>query len=172
MLKLIGSILILASGTMMGLKMGYNLKLRLKNLKIFEKIISMVRGEIRYNNSTISEAMRHVSRHTQAPFNEMLLKISEQLDAFEGKTFKEIWEKTFEEYSQTSCFTKEQSGNIKQLGENLGYLDKDMQLNTLDLLTEQIRKDISDLEQSMAGNIRLYNCLGVMGGIIVILIIV
>lgn len=171
-LKMIGSILILASGTMAGIKMGYNLKLRLKQLKRFEKIISMIRGEIKYNNSTIPEAMRHVSSHTAAPFDKMLLKVSEELDAFGGRTLKEIWESVFEEYGSQIYFTKEQTENIKHLGENLGYLDKDMQISTLDLLTEQIRKDISDMEKSMSDNVRLYNCLGVMGGILVILIIV
>ena len=171
-LKLIGSIMILASGTMLGVKMGYNLRLRLKQLKRFEKIISMLRGEIIYNNSTIPEAMRHVSRHTVNPFDEILMKISEELDAFEGRTFKEIWESTFEENGTKLCFTKEQLENIKHLGESLGYLDKEMQVNTLDLFMEQIRTDIKDMEQTMPNNVRMYNCLGVMGGILVLLIIV
>lgn len=171
-LKLIGSVMILASGTMLGIKLGYNLKQRLKQLKRFEKIISMLRGEIRYNNSTISEAMRHVSRHTVSPFDEILMEISEELDAFEGRTFKEIWAGAFEKNQDKLCFTKEQVENIKHLGESLGYLDKDMQISTLDLFMEQIKTDIKDMEQTMSGNVRLYNCLGVMGGILVILIIV
>lgn len=171
-LKLIGSVMILVSGTMLGVKMGYNLKMRLSQLKRFEKIISMLTGEIRYNNSTIPEALNHVGAHMVNPFNEILMKISEELDAFEGRTFKEIWENAFEENRTKLCFTKEQLENIKHLGESLGYLDKQMQINTLDLFMEQIRTDIKDMEKTISDNVRLYNCLGVMGGILVILIIV
>lgn len=172
MLKLAGSLMILVSGTMIGMKMGYGLKQRLKQLKRFEKIISMLRGEIRYNSSTIPEALRHVSRHTVTPFDEILMKIAEELDEFEGKTFQEIWVNIFSEYEPKLCFTKEQIDHIKHLGENLGYLDKEMQINTLDLFMEQLRTDIGDMEQTMQNNVRLYHCLGVMGGILVILIIV
>lgn len=171
-LKLIGSVMVLVSGTMIGIRMGYRLKIRLGQLKRLEKIVSMLRGEIRYNNSTIPEALRHVSMHTAKPFDAVLEEISEELDAFEGRTFKEIWENAFEENKAEFCFTKEQLGNIKYLGESLGYLDKEMQLNTLDLFMEQIRADIKDMEKTMSDNVRLYNCLGVMGGILVILIIV
>ena len=55
---------------------------------------------------------------------------------------------------------------------SLGYLDMEMQMNSLELSHIQIKNYISEMEGTMANNIKLYNCLGIMGGILVVLIIV
>ena len=55
-LKIAGSILILFAGGMIGIKSGLNLKRRLWELKRLERIVIMLKGEIKYNNSTLPEA--------------------------------------------------------------------------------------------------------------------
>lgn len=171
-MKLIGCSLIILAGTMSGYTMSRRLKIRLGELKSFEKVISMLRGEIRYNNSTISEAMIHVSKHTISPFDQLLEKTSVQLDAMEGRTFSDIWKNNIDDIKEGTNLSAQELTKIKNIGESLGYLDKEMQLNTFDMFIEQTKKDIVEMEKTIGGNVRLCNYLGVMGGILVVLIIV
>lgn len=172
MLKITGSIMIMFAGGMIGIKSGLNLKKRLEELKRLERIVIMLKGEIKYNNSTLPESLIHVGNKTVYPFNAMLTDVGEKLNKYEGKTFYELWRHIVETYRDEFSFTKEQFEHIKGMGESLGYLDMEMQMNSLELNSIQIKKYIEDMEKNMSNNIKLYNCLGIMGGILVVLIIV
>lgn len=171
-LKIAGSILILFAGGMIGIKSGLNLKRRLWELKRLERIVIMLKGEIKYNNSTLPEALLHVGNKTVYPFDEMLVRAGKQLNEYEGRPFYEQWTEVVESYRDEFVLTKEQFEYLKGMGESLGYLDMEMQMNSLELSHIQIKNYISGMEGTMANNIKLYNCLGIMGGILVVLIIV
>ena len=85
------------------------------------------------------------------------------MEQFRGKTFYEIWKRQLEK-----DFIKEKSGlnkeDIKQLailGETLGFLDKEMQLNTLDLYLEVLEGELQHLFVDMPEKIRLYQVFGI-----------
>ena len=114
----------------------------------------------------------HVGNKTVYPFDEMLVRAGKQLNEYEGRPFYEQWTEVVESYRDEFVLTKEQFEHLKGMGESLGYLDMEMQMNSLELSHIQIKNYISGMEGTMANNIKLYNCLGIMGGILVVLIIV
>ena len=61
---------------------------------------------------------------------------------------------------------------MTRLGENLGYLDKEMQLNTIDLYITQIQGELDDAVDSVKEKVRLYNMLGVMAGIFITIVLI
>ena len=58
-----------------------------------------------------------------------------------------------------------------QFGENLGYLDKDMQINTLDLYITQLETEITELAENLKEKTYLYNTLGVMAGVFISIVL-
>ncbi len=172
MAKILGSILIILSATMIGIGRGQRLRDRLLQLKSLKKTITLLKGEIRYGNSALPEAFNHISGYLETPFSGMFEQISRELNEYEGKTFAEIWKKHVDKIKKLTSLKDEQIYQLKALGENLGYLDKEMQLNTLDLYNGQLEFNIQILEESIVKTVRLYNCLGMMGGILIVLIII
>lgn len=58
------------------------------------------------------------------------------------------------------------------LGENLGYLDKEMQIGTIDLYLENLEQETMEARDNLSKNSRLYQCLGVASGILITILII
>lgn len=172
MFKIIGVILIILSGTGIGFKASENLIIQNTRLKKLKELLIILRGEIRYNNTVMPQALRNISRKTDICFQKFLIYVAENLEKYEGKTIAEIWNDGVEKELNKLLFGKKHLEKLKDLGNTLGFLDKEMQLSYVDLIIEQLEADIEENNQKMKDNCKLYRTLGVMGGILVVLIIV
>lgn len=172
MLKIVGVILIILSGSAMGFKASENLILQNNRLKQLKKIIIMLRGEVNFNHSTIGEAFSSISNKTNAPFNDFFRYISVKLENYSGEPLVKVWKEAVKCKLSNAGLSTSHLQKLGELGENLGYLDKEMQIKTFDLYLEQLEQEILENNNKMKDNCKLYKCLGVMGGILVTLIIV
>ena len=60
---------------------------------------------------------------------------------------------------------------MAQFGEQLGYLDKDMQMNHIDWYVTQVEEDMKEVASDSKDKMRLYRSLGVLFGILVTILI-
>jgi stage III sporulation protein AB len=141
-------------------------------LKELKKIVISLRGDIRYAMTPIPEALQVIAGRHEGKFHEFLGRISKELKELGGIPFIEIWKRSIEEELKETALTKKDKAYLGQLGENLGYLDKEMQINTIDLYISQLETEIEDLNNSMKEKTHLYNCLGIMLGIFIAIVII
>lgn len=173
LIKCLGILMILASSCGIGFRLSSDLKLRMEELKSLKKIILMLRGEIKYNNSTMSEAFETISNRIEdEPYHTFFKESCMELNKLSGQTFIEIWKDMIDKNLKTTKISKKDKERFKSLGDNLGYLDKEMQLSTIDLYLENLEYEIDEGSKNMNTNSRLYKCLGIMGGVLVTLLIV
>lgn len=170
-MKIIGMILILLSGTGIGFKSSDNLIKQNQQLKKLRSMLVILRGEIKYNNSIMSQAFRNVSSRVEEPFAKFLIYMADNLDKYEGKTVSEIWDKGVTEILGKTLLSKKHLEKLRDLGKTLGFLDMEMQLSSIDILTGELSKDIEENTIKMKDNCKLYRALGIMGGVLVVLII-
>ncbi|QHQ62778.1 hypothetical protein Ana3638_19990 [Anaerocolumna sedimenticola] len=169
-IKVIGCILILSSSAGMGLYFSSELKNRIMDLRELKKIIFLLRGDIRYANTPLPEAVQALSLRHEGKYKTFLSGIADRLNELGGVSFCTIWkEAVVKELDNTSLSKKDLAG-LGQFGENLGYLDKDMQINTIDLYISQIEDEIKELSHNVKQKSYLYNSLGVLGGIFITII--
>lgn len=169
--KIVGCILIILSSTLMGFYYSNELKSRVNNLKELRKLIVLLRGDIRYGNTPLPEAICAIARRHEGSFKVFFVRLSEKLGEHSGNTFAQVWmEAVNSELLNTSLNKKDKSGLI-QFGENLGYLDKEMQINTLDLFLTQLEDEINELSKTAKEKSYLYSTLGIMAGIFVSIIL-
>ena len=71
-----------------------------------------------------------------------------------------------------TSLSKRDKYQLIQFGENLGYLDKEMQMNTLDLFLAQMEEEIYELSKTVKEKTYLYNSLGIMAGIFISIIMI
>jgi stage III sporulation protein AB len=169
-IKVIGCILIITSSAGMGWYFSSELKNRISDLRELKKIIFLLRGDIRYANTPLPEAVQALSIRHDGKYKKFLNNISEKLNELGGISFCDIWKEAVLKDLENTSLGKKDLANLAQFGENLGYLDKDMQINTIDLYLSQIEDEIKDLSKNVKEKSYLYNSLGVLGGIFITII--
>ena len=86
-------------------------------------------------------------------------------------SFSELWDLAIENNLGETALRKGDLDQLKVLGANMGYLDEEMQLNTLQLYLDQLDCEIQSAGEGLAEKRRLCNCLGVMGGILIVIVL-
>lgn len=172
MLKFAGAALVLIATTGFGITFASDLQRRIAQLRYLKKIMLMLRGEIKYAKAPLPEAFRSIGRRVKPPFSDFLKVVAEELSGLQGKTFQEVWESAVAGCLEETRLTKGDKSCLIKLGENFGYLDEDMQLGTIDLYLEQLELEIGQAEQSVESKSRVYHCLGVLGGLFAVILII
>lgn len=169
-IKMLGCALILISSAGMGMYFSGELKGRIRDLKELRRILTLLRGDIRYANSPLPEAVQALSVRHDGKYKKFLKIAAEKLNEFGGVSFCEIWKEAVQKGLEDTSLSKKDLANLSQFGENMGYLDKEMQLNTIDLYLSQIEEEIKELSKNVKEKTYMYNTLGVLGGIFLTII--
>ncbi len=154
----------------MGWYFSSELKNRIVDLRELKKIIFLLRGDIRYANTPLPEAVQALSLRHSGKYKAFLSIIAERLNELGGISFCTIWKEAVSKELNDTSLNKKDLAGLGQFGENLGYLDKDMQINTIDLYVSQIEEEIKDLSHNVKQKSYLYNSLGILGGIFITII--
>lgn len=169
-MKIIGSLLVIGSSTAMGFYISINLKDRIKDMKELKKNIVILRGDIRYGNTPLPEAINSIACRQEGNFAKFFKYISDELVKLDGVRFYDIWKAAVKEKLKDTSINSKDKEYLSKLGENLGYLDKDMQINIIDLYIEQLESEITEALKVIKEKAHLYNTLGVMAGIFVTIV--
>jgi stage III sporulation protein AB len=165
--KIIGCILVILSSAGMGFFFSNEMKCRIEDLRELKKLIVLLRGDIRYGNTPLPEAISAIARRHTGCFAAFFTKVSAKLNELSGLTFSDIWKEAAEKELMGTSLMKKDKLHLIQFGENLGYLDKDMQMNTLDLFITQLEDEIKEQAKSVKERAYLYNSIGIMAGIFI-----
>ena len=76
-----------------------------------------------------------------------------------------------ENLKQSALSAKDKEA-LMQMGAFLGYLDKDMQLRTVELYLEELDREIQTAGESIPGKQRLCRSLGILGGLFLVLLLI
>jgi stage III sporulation protein AB len=169
-MKIIGCILVIGSSAGMGFYFSCDMRCRIEDLKELKKLIGLLRGDIRYAATPLPEAISSLARRHNGNFSSFLQFTSRRLQELSGQTFSEVWRNAVEKELISTSLTKKDKLQLVQFGENLGYLDKDMQLNTFEYYLSQLEEEITDLSKTVKEKTYLYNSLGIMAGIFITII--
>ncbi|MBP1754970.1 MAG: hypothetical protein H6Q59_1368 [Firmicutes bacterium] len=171
-LKIVGCILVIASSTGMGFFFSTEMKNRIEDLKELRKLISLLKGDIRYANTPLPEAISVIARRYKGSFYRFFEFVSSKLQELSGQTFSQVWKEAVEKELINTSLTKKDKNQLISFGENLGYLDKDMQMNTFELYLSQLEEEIAELTKTVKERSYLYNSLGIMAGVFISIIMI
>lgn len=171
MQKLVGSILILAASTGIGVAKGMELQKHLRELESLKQLFLMLQSEITYAKSPFGEAFFHISGRMRGAFSKWLKELSAQLEEKSGKTYDMLWNESITLHFQKSLLTKEELEALREVGASMGYLDEEMQIGMIHLYLEQLEHSILKMRQEMSAKKKLCNCLGIMGGVFLVIVL-
>ena len=171
-LKIVGCILVIASSTGMGFFFSSEMRCRIEDLKELRKLIGLLKGDIRYANTPLPEAISVIARRYKGSFYPFFEHVSSKLQELSGRTFSQLWKDAVEKEMTNTSLTKKDKNQLISFGENLGYLDKDMQMNTFELYLSQLEEEIADLSKTVKERAYLYNSLGIMAGVFISIVMI
>lgn len=172
MLKIVGCIMIIAAGSGIGYLRGLDFQKHLTEIQSLRRLFLMLKSEIKYTKTPLGEAFYHIGRRMEGKYAEWLLELSKELEEKTGTAFINVWSNTIDQYLRDTNLNREDLKRLKAAGRQMGYMDEEMQIGTIHLFLEQLEEEIRHMRENLATQRRLCNCLGVMGGIFLAVVLV
>lgn len=135
----------------------------------FKKMILLLRGEIEYTQAQVGEIFLRLSMHARDPYAEWFETLAEQLELHQGESFFEKWEENLVVPLEQVIGKGRELDRLRELGENLGYLNKEMQIHAINYFLEQFEESMEERREKVRYQEKMYRSLGVLGGIFIVL---
>ncbi len=170
MLKIIGLIIIFGSSVLTGLYFSNKSGFRIKDLTAMKKALAILKSEIEFAATPLPEAAMRISQQLSSPLKELFADFSERLTDYDS--VYEPWELSLKAASRLTYFQKEDTDCLLSFGQTLGYLDRQMQLQNIELVISYIDEKIDELTAARRKNQRMYGSLGVLGGLMLVILFI
>lgn len=171
MLKILGASFIIISGIMFGKYMSQKEIIRMKQLNCIKKALLMLKSQIDYSCETLPEALFIISNRSDNPIKYLFNKISERLKQKQSESINDVWIDEFKSYFKNTNLSKEDLQAVLGLGKALGYLDKQLQLNNIDIVVDYIDRTVELIANKNEKESKMYQSLGILGGLLLALLL-
>lgn len=170
--RFIGSVLIITATTGAGILYGMELQGYLEKLLYIRHLIYMLKGELEYSFAPLSEVFGRIAVRAKDPYKHWLFAMEKQVEDREEDAFLKIWIHSVDIYLKELHLKKEHSIQLKELGTCLGQMDGTSESRNLQLYLGRLEQEIEKVREGMPAKKRLGNCLGVMSGIFLVVLLV
>ena len=163
MLKLLGTLLLTAGATGLGLCAAGQLGDRVKSLYSIVGGLEIMERELSFRRTAMPELMERTARQASEPARYLFARCREHLEELGERTFGQIWSRAVEAESEL-LFTQEERMLLEELGEVLGRYDADGQIAALKRTEETLRACLERAREDRRRLGRVYTALGVGSG--------
>lgn len=172
MIRMLGIILIMISSTLAGLYYANMQMFRIRDLKEVKKALIILLSEIEYTLTPLPQAMENISTRIEAPVNKIFIDSSNILNEKTGQGIGEVWAEILQNNKEDYYFAEEDLDYLKSFGKTLGYLDKNLQINSIRVTVKYIEDKIEELNVTSLQNKKLYQTLGILGGLLICVVLI
>ena len=170
-MRILGALMIILSGTGIGIYFAGNIKYRIKHLKELMVVMNQMSAEIRFASSSLSDIAFVLSENKNV-YSDFFKELNVQMEKTEKVPFKELWKLGIDEHLRYTCLTEDDKKELKRLGENLGSLDVQMQVDTINMFSKDMEARIKELTITSCEKIKLCYALGMLGSIFIVVIMI
>lgn len=139
-------------------------------LKDMVMLSGMIKGELKYALSPLCDVFGNASKRTSGVVSRWLKALSEKTGENSMDSFLSIWEECMKILEAESRLNDKQLKQMNELGNILGYLDVESQLNNLALWEERIRYEYEYQREKTGSVKKTARSLGILGGIFLVII--
>ena len=170
-IKIVGMILTLGASTALGLYLASLGAFRRQDLMEFKKALLILKSEIEYIAAPLPEAMANIAARTAQPLARLFADFAQNLKQNEdGETAYRLWLSSINAHKKEAFLKEEDWEIIGNFGKTLGYLDKQMQIDSINFTIDYIDSQAAELQESNEKNQRMYQSLGIIGGILLLVV--
>ncbi len=163
--------LIIIATTGWGMCQAWKVEECYRQMRYLRKLIFRLRSELQYSRQMLPEALLLTGKDAKEPYRSWLRALYERLRKREGTSLAIIWEEEMKKYLTDTELPEEILEELGRLGSELGTIDLQMQVRTLDLYMENMEQRMEELHAEERERIRLYRCIGTATGIFLAIIL-
>ena len=165
MQKIIGSIIVISVCTALGFEKSRELQLHLKELEELKRLFMIIHSELKVTKATLSEIFLKVSKKTETPYKEWLKNLAKQLEICGAGTFSELWKNSIQTYLGKTTLRKDEIYELEQVGLGIQYIE------TLEFYLNQLDFSIQNTREELKTKKKLYQSMGIMCGIYLVIVL-
>ena len=170
MLRLMGAVMVVLAGSLLGFVVARGYGLRVRQLEDLQSAFALLETEIVYGLTPLGEAFERVSHRVAQPAANFLGQSAAGLNG--GQTVESAWQRALDELGRDSALRREDVEILRYFGRGLGEADIGQQQKKFRLLSEQLERAVAQAWAEKNKNQRIWQYLGVTGGIAVALLLI
>lgn len=166
MFKIAGSFLVILSCAMIGYEKANEVTKHRKELEELQKVFVMMQTELKYMKTPFGELFSKLQCKTDGNVREWLNDMANALNTFQQGTLEDIWNTSVDNHLQESFLTREELNELKQVGKHISHTE------ALDLFLIQIELLIQHTREEEKTKKKMYQSMGIMMGIFLVIMLV
>lgn len=155
----------------MGMCLSQELREKVLLLEELKRCFLMLQGDIRFTVATFPEALAALSARAKPPYADCFAAIGKRMESEPQLGLAALWEQEFSRALTQTPFSEEEIQYMMQLGSDLGYLDKEMQLGTIGQILQQLKEREAAAKTFWKDKSVVYRTVGTMGGVLITLLL-
>ncbi len=170
-MKTVGSLCIVISGVTLGWHYGSNIEKRYKELLDLKRTFRIIQSDISYGASSFVEVMQHVKIQSIEEFRGFFEYLENEIKKKSKRKLRDIWEEGVDKKLEGVHLTEKDIVELKQVGRNIGNIDREQQLAMLEIYLNKLEITIQELSKEKDKKIKLYRTLGMLGSVFVVVML-
>ena len=171
MLKAAGVILILFGCGGLGWHAVLRHTARIKMLAELEQALQYLYGEIEYSGSDMMELLDRLAAR-QGYFGDLWKNMGDCLRSYDGKGFFYHWKRELHKLGTAGCLKRGDMELLCSIGENLGNMDRQTQLHTLEIFQVRLREILLQARQEYGEKVKVSGIVWITAGLFLALVFV
>jgi stage III sporulation protein AB len=170
-IKIIGAICTVIGTAFIGFLLDRLDVYRMNDLKTLQKAFIFLKGEIDYMITPLPVAMEQVGNRIDSNIGKIFTTAGESMSKKTGYNASDLWDEAVELYIYDTYLSKSDKNILLSFGSALGYLDKEMQKNNIELGLLYLEEEMKRLNLHHQKNGRLYRSLGILSGLLIVILL-
>ncbi len=169
--KLIGSLLVIISSSLIGYLYGIKYSKRLSNLIYLQQCIKLLETEVLYGATPLPDALKNVYKKGNGKTSFIFEEIRQNLLNHKDKSLYECFTETTDILKEKLHFKKEDIEVFMTLGQTLGTSDRKDHEKNFRMVITQLKALENEARIEKEKNEKMYKSLGVLTGIAIVIIL-
>ncbi len=169
MFKLMGALMLVSACGYAGWHVSGNYARRPVELRQFIAALQMLETEVTYAATPLPDALAGIAERVDPGVSLFFDHAAKELKTARGTSAREAWSTALQSYRAVSTLDRGDLSILNSLGHNLGLSDRENQVKHLRLTLEQLKMAQARAEETAAKNVKLWNYVGLLGGLIIVL---
>ncbi len=171
MIKFIGALLLLISGTLIGFMQAAKIAERPRQLRQLIHMLQRLLTEISYGQTLLPDALLRAAGTSKGPVQHLIKKAGEQLGESGGEhTFEQVWSDAINEYWAHTAMKTTEKTVLLRLGSSLGISDIADQAKHIQLATDQLKLEEESSREDQRRYEAMWKSLGVLAAVLLIIL--
>lgn len=169
MAKGIGCSCLLLAFVLLGQELCRTLRSRRKEQESWYQQMLLLKGEIQYGQTSLPELCLKLGEKEDTRVGAFFIRMGRRLQENRGKIpFFQIWQEEMQPLVQ-EVHLEEQP--LLQLGRNLGSLNRQTELDNLDLYISFLKRQLEQEQRDFSNRIKMVQALTISGGLILVILL-